>query len=323
MARRARPDEEPIETAPVGVEPAPAAAYFEDDAVIAASGPIVLLPGRTEFPETMLAMFPDGEVTWIDEVGGAVMIATVPQGLLGVCFTVGLSRLPLDQGDAAELFCVTQLGQEGAGAIALRIAVERVAEERSAWATGEIWLNDTPFLRDTRIQAMVAAPGPQAVRAVDGTSLGFISELLLLTAEEAMAVADGGFAALQRAMAANPLPGRDVQRESLVTTLDASVSVCAVSRLVREHDINYVQCGDDGSWLAVTGQEPENWFDDSSQFDLWSLRMLVQRYPGLEELVRTGQPGDSATCRDGLWTIERRPEPQRAVPARDRARRGY
>ena len=55
MARRARPDEEPVEATPVG-EPPPAA-FFEDDAV-AANGPIVLLPGRTEFPETMLSLFP-------------------------------------------------------------------------------------------------------------------------------------------------------------------------------------------------------------------------------------------------------------------------
>ncbi len=220
MARRARPDEEPVEATPVG-EPPPAA-FFEDDAV-AANGPIVLLPGRTEFPETMLSLFPDGDVTWIDEVGGAVMIATVPQGQLGVCFTVGLSRLPLDDGPAAELFCVTKLGQEGAGALALRIAVELVAEERRSWAAGELWLNDTPFLRDTLIQAMVAAPDPHTVQAADGTLLGFISELLLLTAQEAMVVADGGFAALQQALSANPLPGRDVERASLVTALEATV----------------------------------------------------------------------------------------------------
>lgn len=321
MARHALPDEEPTETEP-GVSESTQMDFFEDDDVIA-SGPIRLLPGRTEFPETMLALFPDGDVTWIDEVGGAVMIATVPQGAFGVCFTVGLSRLPLDQGEAAELFCVTRRGQEGAGGIALRIAVDRVAEERRSWAAGEIWLNDTPFLRDTRIQAMVAAHGPRLVEAADGTSLGVISELLLLTGDEALAVAESGFAALQRVMSADPVRARDVERDALLTAAEASVAGCAVSQLADEYDITHVQCGADGSWLAVTGQEPNDWFDDSSHFDLWSLRALVERFPGLQELVRTGQPGDSATFQDGRWVIERRPEPRRAVLARDRARRGY
>ena len=50
MARRARPDEEPVEATPVG-EPPPAA-FFEDDAV-AANGPLSLIASKRVATESV------------------------------------------------------------------------------------------------------------------------------------------------------------------------------------------------------------------------------------------------------------------------------
>lgn len=267
-----------------------------------------LLPGRNEFVDRVFAEFGD-QVAELDALGGgAVRILGFQRDGYVTAVTLGLHRVPLDDGEPAELRCDAATETVGAATVTLGIAAERLVQTRRALEPGKVWINEVPYLKGSNISAMVVADddaGRTAVRDEAGAVLGHLRRVVMLTNLEARFVAQHGVDALPGADAETL---RNPERPDLVSADDLEVPAmpCIVSKLVRDRPARWVEVDREGRFAALTMTETEQFMEDADNFEVWALPRLVEANPGLREFAVTAVPGDCArlTDEDG-WVAAR------------------
>jgi hypothetical protein len=224
--------------------------------------------------------------------------------------TAGASNLPTDTGDAVELAVEVVEGQQGAGFIALRIVCDDIAQNRRVPPVGAPWRNTEPFLTGTAITSIVATGSRWGaefddVRADDGTVVGHVRTLRLLTDAEAGVVASEGFDALRtRVGSVDAL--LDVEREESVEPSGvADNAPVMLSKLHYEHPPRWVTITSRGL-QSVTGFESDAYMADSANHEIWATVSFVNRFPFVEEFLRRGRVGETARFDDdsGAYQIE-------------------
>jgi hypothetical protein len=157
------------------------------------------------FPNHVFDAFGTAPALLDERIGGSVMVvAKQPAGGPLTLVTAGVSRLPVDDGPPVELAVEVTEGQEGAAMVALRIVCDDVALNRRSPPLETPWRNGEPFLSGTGIAAIMATgsrwgAGFDDVRDPDGTVVGHVRTLRLLTDAEAQTAADRGWSGLVEA----------------------------------------------------------------------------------------------------------------------------
>lgn len=255
-----------------------------------------------------------------ERIGGAVTVLEkdLPEGSV-LLLTAGVSRLPVDAGPPVELAVEVAAGQQGAGLIALRIVCDDVAQHRRTPPVGSPWRNAEPFLRGTGISALVATASRWGssfddVRAPDGSILGHVRTLRLLTDAEAALVAERGWTTLVQ-RAGNESTLLDVTRASVVEDGAAGPtrtsgpprnrSVVIRTKLHEQHPPRWVTLAD-GVFQSVTGLESPEYMADNDNHEFVAVETFVRAFPWTAEFVRTAPEGRTGFFADasGSYTLE-------------------
>lgn len=224
--------------------------------------------------------------------------------------TSGASRIPTDSGDRVELAVEVLEGQQGAGRIALEIVCDDMASNRRVPPLGKPWRNSEPFLKDTRISAIMVAPSRwgasfDEVRSADGALVGHVRTLRLLTdAEAGFASANGWDALVAEAGSVDAL--LDVMRHDAASgaNLPGNAPVF-LSKLHAEHPPRWVTFT--GAHLqSVTGLESDAYMDDSANHEVWSVDSFLRRFPFVADFASKAKPGQTALFVDasGAYVLE-------------------
>ena len=275
----------------------------------APSGPdggFALLSGRSEYVDRIFADL-GHQLSELDSLGGgAVRIVGFERDGYMTAATVGLHRVPLDAGEPAELTCDAPAGTPGAAVVTLGIAAERVVQTRRSLEPGKVWINEVPYLQGSTISAMLVPdddPHRTAVRDASGAVLGHVRRVVMLTNVEARYVAEHGLAAL---------PGddealRNPHRADLVgiDRLQVQPVPCIVSKLLREQPARWVEVDHEGRFAALAMTETPEYLESPDNVEVWSLRTLVEKNPGLREFAVTAVPGDCARLTEDGWVAAR------------------
>lgn len=256
------------------------------------------------FPEHVFDSLGTEPLIHPDRIGGTVLVAEKrPAGGPITVMTSGASRLPTDSGEQVELAVEVVDGQQGAARIALGIVCDDMAVNRRVPPVGTPWRNSEPFLTGTGISAIMVTPsrwGSQFddVRSADGTVLGHVRTLRLLTDEEASFAAARGWAALVEA-AGSVDALLDVTRGDAVAGggVPGSMPVF-LSKLHAEHPPRWVTFT--GSDLqSVTGLESDEYMNDSTNHEVWSVDSYLARFPWVASFADQARPGQTALFTDG------------------------
>lgn len=180
-----------------------------------------LSPGSNAFPEHVFTILGEGLQVQEKRIGGAIMVAagTVNDGPRTL-MTAGASRLPTDDGNHVELAVEVAPDQDGAAVIAMQHVCNDIFTNRRTPPVESPWRNPEPFLTGTQINSIVATGSRwgaefDEVREPDGSLVGHVRTLRLLTDAEAQFVTEHGWAALvEHAGSLDAL--LDVERESTV-----------------------------------------------------------------------------------------------------------
>ncbi|MQY14604.1 hypothetical protein SRB5_47720 [Streptomyces sp. RB5] len=263
------------------------------------------------FPEHVFDALGVDPMVQEDLIGGMIRVvvkrpATGPITLM----TAGASRLPTDSGERVELAVEVIEGQLGAARIALQIVCDDMATNRRVPPFEAPWRNSDPFLTGTRISAIMATGSRWGasfddVLASDGTVLGHVRTLRLLTdAEAAVASAYGWDALVKAAGSLDAL--LDVTREDAVEGGGIPDNAPVIlSKLHDEHPPRWVTYS--GSELqSLTGLESDEYMDNADNHELWAVSSFVARFPHVAEFVRKARPGQTALFTDasGAYTLE-------------------
>lgn len=243
-------------------------------------------------------------------IGGAILVAEKrpPNGPITM-MTSGASRFPIDAGEPVELAVEVLEGQEGAGWRALAIVCDDIAENRRVPPMGVPWRNSEPFLTGTRISAIMVTPsrwGPSfdEVRSADGALVGHVRTLRMLTdAEASFASANGWDALVEAAGSADAL--LDVTRNDTVAGVLRGNAPVFITKLHAEHPPRWITFSD-GDLQSVTGLESDEYMDDPSNHEIWSVDSFVARFPWVANFVREARPGQTALFTDasGRYVLE-------------------
>ncbi|MFK4761933.1 3-octaprenyl-4-hydroxybenzoate carboxy-lyase [Microbacterium sp. ZW T5_45] len=224
--------------------------------------------------------------------------------------TIGASRLPIDSGDRVELAVEVMDGQQGAGLIALGIVVDDMVKNRRVPPIGAPWRNGTPFLNGTQISAILVAPSRRGtvfdeVRAADGSPVGHVRMLHMLTDAEASHAASRGWDSLVAAAGSRDALLDVTRTDAAAPAGPAGNSPVFLSKLHAEHPPRWVTyTGRD--LQSVTGLESDAYMNDSANHEVWSVDSFVARFPFVAEFVRVARPGQTALFTDasGRYVIE-------------------
>ncbi|TDE95086.1 3-octaprenyl-4-hydroxybenzoate carboxy-lyase [Occultella glacieicola] len=240
-----------------------------------------------------------------DRIGGMIGVAVKrPADGPVTVMTLGASRLPTDSGESVELAVEVVEGQEGAARIALGIVCDDMASNRRVPPVGSPWRNDAPFLKGTGISAIMVTPSRwgasfDEVRSADGTVIGHVRTLRLLTDVEATFASAKGWEALVAA-AGSVDALLDVTRADAVADPVGVAGNAPVflSKLHAEHPPRWVTyTGRD--LQSVTGLESDEYMNDSANHEVWSVDSFVARFPWVAGFVREARPGQTALFTDG------------------------
>lgn len=265
------------------------------------------------FPEHVFNALGVPPMVHDDRIGGAVTVVVKrPEDGPVTLMTSGASRLPTDSGDRVELAVEVVAGQEGAGLIALEIVCDDIARNRRVPPLGAPWRNSAPFLQGTGISAILATPSRWGapfddVRAADGTLLGHVRTLRLLTDAEAVFAAAHGWNELVRA-AGSVDALLDVTRQDSVEGPGAGVPDTVpvfCTKLHAEHPPRWVTfTGRD--LRSVTGLESDEYMNDAGNHEVWSAQTFRARFPFVADFFRAAEPGQTALFADqsGAYVLE-------------------
>ena len=252
-------------------------------------------------------------------LGGSVIVAEKRpiDGPITV-LTSGLSRLPVDQGLPIELAVEVVEGQQGAAMIALQVVCNDIATKRRTPPVGKPWRNTTPFLNRTEITALVATESRwgasfDEVRSTDGTLVGHVRTLRLLTDAEAAVVADQDWDSLVKQVGSVDAL-LDVTRESTVTVSSAQpatgrpaapAAVVVMSKFHEQYPPRWLTLSN-GIFQSVTGAESPEYMAERDNHEIISLDVYLARFPWTEPFARSAQEGQSAKFSDasGAFTLE-------------------
>ncbi|GAA2175616.1 hypothetical protein GCM10009846_26200 [Agrococcus versicolor] len=246
-----------------------------------------------------------------DRIGGTVRVAVKrPADGPITLMTVGASLLPTDSGERVELAVEVVAGQEGAGRVALEIVCDDIATNHRVPPVGAPWRNSEPFLRGTRIAAILATPSRwgasfDEVRSADGELLGHVRTLRLLTIPEATyANANGWDALVEAAGSVDAL--LDVTRDGAVEAGGiAGNAPVFLSKMHAEHPPRWITfSGQD--LQSVVGLESDEYMQDSANIEIRSVDAFVAAYPWVAGFVRSALPGQTALFTDdsGAYVLE-------------------
>ena len=264
-----------------------------------------------EFPRHVFDSLGADPVAWEDRIGGAIrVVEKSPPGGPITIMTSGASLMPTDSGERVELAVEVLDGQQGAARIALGIVCDDIATNRRVPPIGAPWRNSEPFLTGTRISAIMVSPSRwgasfDEVRSDDGTLIGHVRTLRMLTdAEAAFASAQGWDALVAAAGSVDAL--LDVTRDDSVSAPGrAGNAPVFLSKLHAEHPPRWVTfTGRD--LQSVTGLESEAYMNDSSNHEVWSVDSFLARFPWVSGFVREAKPGQTAMFTDasGAYVLE-------------------
>lgn len=264
-----------------------------------------------EFPRHVFDSLGADPVAWEDRIGGAIrVVEKSPPGGPITIMTSGASLMPTDSGERVELAVEVLDGQQGAARIALGIVCDDIATNRRVPPIGAPWRNSEPFLTGTRISAIMVSPSRwgasfDEVRSDDGTLIGHVRTLRMLTdAEAAFASAQGWDALVAAAGSVDAL--LDVTRDDSVSAPGlAGNAPVFLSKLHAEHPPRWVTfTGRD--LQSVTGLESEAYMNDSSNHEVWSVDSFLARFPWVSGFVREAKPGQTGMFTDasGAYVLE-------------------
>jgi|GEM_PF-1248796 len=246
-----------------------------------------------------------------DPIGGSVRVVEKrPADGPITLVTAGASQLPTDSGERVELAVEVLDGQQGAGRIALQIVCDDIAANRRVPPVDAPWRNGDPFLRGTRISAIMVTPSRwgapfEEVRSAEGELVGHVRTLRLLTdAEASFASANGWPALVDAAGSLDAL--LDVTRDDAVAAPGPAGSTPVfLSKLHAEHPPRWVTFTG-GDLRSVTGLESEAYMDDAANHEVWSVDSFLARFPWVEGFVREARPGQTARFVDssGAYALE-------------------
>ena len=263
------------------------------------------------FPEHVFDSLGANPSVQPDLIGGTIRVVEKrpTDGPITV-MTLGASRLPTSSGERVELAAEVIEGQQGAARIALEIVCDDMTSNRRVPPLGTPWRNTEPFLRDTRISAILVTPSRwgasfDEVRAPDGAVIGHVRTLRLLTDAEAAFVSANGWEALVAA-AGSVDALLDVMRDDAVPRVGLPGNAPVfLSKLHAEHPPRWVTFT--GSDLqSVTGLESDEYMNDAANHEVWSVESFLTRFPWVAEFVRQAMPGQTALFADssGAYTLE-------------------
>lgn len=264
-----------------------------------------------EFPRHVFDSLGADPIAYEDKIGGAIRVVEKrPAGGPVTVMTSGVSLMPTDSGERVELAVEVLDGQQGAARIALGIVCDDIATNRRVPPVGAPWRNSESFLTGTRISAIMVSPSRwgasfDEVRSDEGTVVGHVRTLRMLTdAEASFASAQGWEALVAAAGSVDAL--LDVTREGAVAApgLKGNAPVF-LSKLHAEHPPRWITfTGRD--LQSVTGLESEAYMNDSANHEVWSVESFVARFPWVADFVREARPGQTGLFTDasGAYVLE-------------------
>lgn len=264
-----------------------------------------------EFPRHVFDSLGADPIAWEDRIGGSIRVVEKrPAGGPITVMTSGVSLMPTDSGERVELAVEVLDGQQGAARIALGIVCDDIATNRRVPPVGAPWRNSESFLTGTRISAIMVTPSRwgasfDEVRSDEGTLVGHVRTLRMLTdAEASFASAQGWEALVAAAGSVDAL--LDVTREDVVAApgLKGNAPVF-LSKLHAEHPPRWITfTGRD--LQSVTGLESEAYMNDSANHEVWSVDSFVARFPWVADFVREARPGQTGLFADasGAYVLE-------------------
>lgn len=270
-----------------------------------------LVPGDDVFAGHVFDALSVDPAVISEPIGGSVLVVEkrIANGPI-IVMTSGASRLATDSGEQVELAVEVVDGQQGAARVALAIVCDDIATNRRVPPVGMPWRNAEPFLKGTRISAILATPSRwgatfDEVRSTDGTLRGHVRTLRLLTdAEAAAATAIGWEALVQEGGAIDAF--LDVTRNDVVAGVVVPGNAPVfLTKLHAEHPPRRVTFT--GTVLqSVTGLESDAFMDDAANHEVWSVDTFLARFPQVASFARGARPGQTALFTDdsGAYTIE-------------------
>ena len=266
---------------------------------------------RDAFPQHVFDALGADPVAFEDRIGGMIRaVEKRPVDGPVTVMTSGASLLPTDSGERVELAVEVLDGQQGAALVALGIVCDDMATNRRVPPVGAPWRNSDPFLSGTRISAILVTPSRwgttfDEVRASDGSVLGHVRTLRLLTDSEAAYAAANGWDALVTA-AGSVDALLDVTRGDVVSApaLPGNAPVF-LSKLHAEHPPRWVTFTG-GELQSVTGLESEEYMNDAANHEVWSVDSFLARFPWVAAFVREARPGQTGLFTDasGAYVLE-------------------
>lgn len=264
-----------------------------------------------EFPRHVFDALGADPIAWEDRIGGAIRVVEKrPADGPITIMTSGASLMPTDSGERVELAVEVLDGQQGAARVALGIVCDDMATNRRVPPVGAPWRNSEPFLTGTRISAILVTPSRWGasfddVRADDGAVIGHVRTLRMLTdAEAGFASTKGWDALVAEAGSVDAL--LDVTRDDAASSPGlAGNAPVFLSKLHAEHPPRWITfTGRD--LQSVTGLESEEYMNDSSNHEVWSVDSFVARFPWVADFVREAQPGQTGLFTDvsGAYVLE-------------------
>ncbi|KPG26231.1 hypothetical protein [Mycobacteroides immunogenum] len=246
-----------------------------------------------------------------ERVGGSVMVLEKPSAPFSTIMTAGVARLPVDDGLPVELAVEVLPDQVGAALVTLQIVCDDIATKRRTPPIETPWCNDKPFLNGTRIYAIAATTSRHGaafdtIRRSDGTPIGKVLTLRMLTAAESRVFAKRGWHGLAEAAggADNLL---DVTRSDAArpTILEVDGPMI-VSKLHHQYPPRWITVGENDMYTSVTGRESQEYMDDPTNHEVTTRSAFAAKFPWIHEFLTTAAPNDIARFDDtsGAYTLE-------------------
>ena len=239
----------------------------------------------------------------MDQLDDDVLILGWEKDGLVTAATFGLWHRQLPE--CVEYLCEVDAVAAGAAPIALRVCVERVLATQQALVARDLWINDQPFLKGSRMWGLLVADDPDeqtAIRDSAGQIVGHARRILMLTRNEALAAGEHGTSILS----ANDPAYRDPDHADLVDLQLVPVPQVEViaSEYLADNPVQLVLRRADGEYLALSGVEQPGDSSRPEHFGLVPAADLVERNPGIRDFMLNGAAGEAVSLREGGWVIE-------------------
>lgn len=247
-----------------------------------------------------------------ERIGGSVAVVEKRSPSYTTVMTAGVSRLPVDEGLPVELAVEVLPDQVGAALVALRIVCNDIATNRRTPPVEVPWCNAEPFLAGTRIFAIAATASRHGdtfdtIRSNDGTPIGTVLTLRMLTAAETRVLAKRGWNGLLDAADGTDNLLDVTRSDAARPTLEEVDGPVIVSKLHDRHPPRWITAGEDNMYTSVTGRESQEYMDDAGNHAIWSRSSLAAKFPWVRDFLTAAAPNDVARFDDasGAYALER------------------